>query len=881
MPLTAAQLAQLKADDAALTADLAQLTEFVTNPANKARVATAVTAAGKVSADIAGLVADPPALSVTTTSLPSGTVGVAYSAQLAATGGTAPYTWSSAGLPAGLSLSASGAITGTPTAAGSTPVSVKVTDSSTPQLSASAQLNVVIAVAVPPPPPPPNGLDWQPGTTTGSALGFPVNGGQAPARQVQVKSSNKCNFFDTTTVTLELGKTGATEWECTDWNGTVLSTGPVSGESVTVTPGKLGAFRLRLLGPTIDPDYGNAYGACNFSVVTNDVDFPPIPAYAGNSATIPNDPPSVLLSGKSAFGTGSGAGEDLALRAISDCGPIRLSFPAVQNRNTNPQTDGSNADYLSLWTACAQGYMADLAADDTGGWNAILADLARPPRQHYASFINFDGTPGNIAAVTAAVQVMGTAVAYEGYNEPNNTMSASQYFTLHQAFYAAVKAGNPNAQVIGPCTVTINDPSIAWLGEFLALKPNLDGISYHPYNCWAGDAWLGDKCTAALDAVLTQYGYENLPRWCTENGGDFMADYGPGFMRRQMVHSIQRSIQQDAGGTPFERQGYFYANSHGFWGQPSWLVNAQVGFGGGQDANPIVAAMRTRSQNTRGKVCASTQPLGAATDFMRAYLYRNTAGTENTLILFATGSTDLNVKLSSNPDLAVVDLYGNVMAPNSDGTWTVGETPCYASSATAITVLDIDYGLMTARDIAPTGTAFVGAGISTAGVAQINAGVEASAYWSNADEVTSGGPYMDSNNVLPAEAGVTFASPVTVARVAPMAAPPWHQQTAMTDFEIEAEVGGVWQVVETYQDPTATSVPFCDYGTGCARETAYRCEWNRPFLLATPVQATGVRVNITETTWGDAPDVATATLTAGAQGCPQRTVLRGLRVYSS
>ncbi len=61
-----------------------------------------------------------PAPRVTTTSLPNATVGFAYSASLQATGGKSPYTWSvKAGvLPAGLSLSATGSIVGTPTASG-------------------------------------------------------------------------------------------------------------------------------------------------------------------------------------------------------------------------------------------------------------------------------------------------------------------------------------------------------------------------------------------------------------------------------------------------------------------------------------------------------------------------------------------------------------------------------------------------------------------------------------------------------------------------------------------------------------------------------------------------------------------------------------------
>ena len=58
-------------------------------------------------------------LSVSTSSLPKGQVGANYSAPLAATGGTAPYHWAlaSGALPAGLTLAASGTITGTPSAA--------------------------------------------------------------------------------------------------------------------------------------------------------------------------------------------------------------------------------------------------------------------------------------------------------------------------------------------------------------------------------------------------------------------------------------------------------------------------------------------------------------------------------------------------------------------------------------------------------------------------------------------------------------------------------------------------------------------------------------------------------------------------------------------
>ncbi|MFC1660074.1 putative Ig domain-containing protein [Gemmatimonadota bacterium] len=70
-----------------------------------------------------------PALAITTTTLPGGTVGTAYSQTLAATGGDGTYTWSLASgtLPGGLSLAAgTGVISGTPTTAGTSNFTVQV-----------------------------------------------------------------------------------------------------------------------------------------------------------------------------------------------------------------------------------------------------------------------------------------------------------------------------------------------------------------------------------------------------------------------------------------------------------------------------------------------------------------------------------------------------------------------------------------------------------------------------------------------------------------------------------------------------------------------------------------------------------------------------------
>jgi len=81
---------------------------------------------------------DPGTPTVTNPGSQTSTAGTADSLQLAATGGTTPYTWSATGLPAGLSVNAStGLISGTPTTAATSTVTAKVTDAAGKTASAS------------------------------------------------------------------------------------------------------------------------------------------------------------------------------------------------------------------------------------------------------------------------------------------------------------------------------------------------------------------------------------------------------------------------------------------------------------------------------------------------------------------------------------------------------------------------------------------------------------------------------------------------------------------------------------------------------------------------------------------------------------------------
>jgi Peptidase A4 family/Putative Ig domain len=86
-------------------------------------------------------------LTVTTKNLPSAMQGTPYQASLTAAGGTAPDSWVlfAGSLPAGLSLSAGGIISGTPTEQGSPSFTVQVVDSTSPtRVTATATLSIPV-----------------------------------------------------------------------------------------------------------------------------------------------------------------------------------------------------------------------------------------------------------------------------------------------------------------------------------------------------------------------------------------------------------------------------------------------------------------------------------------------------------------------------------------------------------------------------------------------------------------------------------------------------------------------------------------------------------------------------------------------------------------
>ncbi|WP_265502826.1 putative Ig domain-containing protein [Paracoccus beibuensis] len=112
---------------------------------------TATNASGTSTAATVSLTVTAPALAFAPKAgvLPAGTAGTAYSQAVAASQGTAPYSYAvTAGdLPAGLSLSTSGTLSGTPTVAGEHTFTVTATDAH--QVTGSVSYSIAVAVQAP------------------------------------------------------------------------------------------------------------------------------------------------------------------------------------------------------------------------------------------------------------------------------------------------------------------------------------------------------------------------------------------------------------------------------------------------------------------------------------------------------------------------------------------------------------------------------------------------------------------------------------------------------------------------------------------------------------------------------------------------------------
>ena len=227
---------------------------------------TASNSSGTSAAATVSVTVSAPTISVSPSALPGGAVGTAYSQSLTASGGQAPYSFStslaSGALPGGLSLSGSGVISGVPTASGTFTFTVHGTDSSTttPASFTSAQLSLTISAAVSAPTASPVSAKVTYGSTK-NAVSLVLGGGAASSVAVAKSPGHGTATASGTSITYTpvTGYFGADSFTYTASNSS--GTSAAATVSVTVSAPTISVLPSALPGGAVGTAYSQSLTA--------------------------------------------------------------------------------------------------------------------------------------------------------------------------------------------------------------------------------------------------------------------------------------------------------------------------------------------------------------------------------------------------------------------------------------------------------------------------------------------------------------------------------------------------------------------------------------------------------------------------------------------
>ncbi len=211
-----------------------------TSPANAAgTVDVRVTTTGGTSATSAAdqfTFIAPLMVSPASGALPGGTVATAYSQTFTASGGTAPYAFSASGtLPTGLTLSAGGVLSGTPTASGTFNFMIEVSDSSAALIGSALAASTAYSITI---------------TKASQTISFANPGtqlfGTSPTLTATATSGLTVTFTSSTTAictvsgaTLTFIANGTCTINADQAGDAAYSAAPTVSQSFTVTPAPL------------------------------------------------------------------------------------------------------------------------------------------------------------------------------------------------------------------------------------------------------------------------------------------------------------------------------------------------------------------------------------------------------------------------------------------------------------------------------------------------------------------------------------------------------------------------------------------------------------------------------------------------------------------
>lgn len=352
--------------------------------------------------------------------LPNGAVATAYSQTVTASGGTGPYGFAitSGALPAGLTLSAGGALTGTPTAGGSFNFTVTATDSSAFPGPFSGSQAYTLTIAAPTLALPATPLAGGTLGVTYSAAITPASGGSAPYA------------YAVTAGALPGGLT------------LNASTGAVSG-----TPSALGTFNFSITATDSSTGTG-PYTATQVYAITV-IDEPPTGgnssltvAYNAAATNVPltlsgGAPTSLAIGTPPANGTAIVSGTTITYQPTAGyAGPDSFTYTATNSGGTSaPATVSVTVQDAVITITASGGFAATVAAPYT---QTFSFNGGTPPWSGYQvtnlpAGVAITGTTANTVTISGTPTQAGTFnlnVSATDGSTGNGPYTVGQAFTL-------------------------------------------------------------------------------------------------------------------------------------------------------------------------------------------------------------------------------------------------------------------------------------------------------------------------------------------------------------------------------------------------------------------------------------------------------------------
>lgn len=352
--------------------------------------------------------------------LPNGAVATAYSQTITASGGTGPYGFAltAGALPAGLTLSAGGALTGTPTAGGSFNFTVTATDSSAFPGPFSGSQAYTLTIAAPTLALPATPLAGGTLGVTYSAAITPASGGSAPYA------------YAVTAGALPGGLT------------LNASTGTVSG-----TPSALGTFNFSITATDSSTGTG-PYTATQAYAITV-IDEPPTGgnssltvAYNAPATNVPltlsgGAPTSLAIGTPPANGTAIVSGTTITYQPNAGyAGPDSFTYTATNSGGTSaPATVSVTVQDAVITITASGGFAATVAAPYT---QTFTFNGGTPPWSGYQvtnlpAGVAITGTTANTVTISGTPTQAGTFnlnVSATDGSTGNGPYTVGQAFTL-------------------------------------------------------------------------------------------------------------------------------------------------------------------------------------------------------------------------------------------------------------------------------------------------------------------------------------------------------------------------------------------------------------------------------------------------------------------